>query len=1229
MSKTVVKPCVLPIDVLEQEPPSPVTLKEFFPQDFLNKVTAFTISATEGGDDEKKNKERGLDDAVSPQQSHSEKENEIVAALETLPTNMGWKKKFSSLSFSDEDLLLGSKPHNRPLYVSRYIRGQKVIHILIDGGSGVKLMPKATMNELGITMDELSSSRTMIHGFNLNGERAVSMICVNLTMGELSSDTLFHVMDGKTSFKLLLGRPWKHENGVVASTLHQCLKYYRGGERQIDGDAKPFSKADSFFADAKFFEENGTSSEFMPTTITSTGKGGMREKNIIKEDGAASPAKENDVKKDVDKANKTATPVASPKKQETPQKTKPPVLRYIPKSHRKDGESPFAECLTPKTEPKDKKSSQVIKQEWVAKVVTPLPSSSQTKIVRPPPTGFVCSSSQSSSEENKGIFDCNAYKLLAKAGYDFTNPTHLGKVIEVEPYGLNKAQHEVFKQDGSFIVTRAGLGYESLAPVNIGARRKGATTSSQHITVEEVEEKEEGEEKMHPSSVFDRISPPAEKCRPSIFTRLGRPSVSTKHIFVFARLGNQGEIFSRLGALKRNSSEGRPLSTSATQNEEEVRVSNDLRIAIPSRMKRMQVVDIIQHEPLKARRRVLVLTGQQKNTEELLPSSSRPCDARKSSDLEITTSSYHITVEEIPDKNEEVEADEAPETLEDGGQSTMDELKELNLGTTEDPRPIYISSLLTKEEQEEYYKFLVEYTDVFAWSYKEMPGLSPKIAVHCLAIKKGTSPKKQPQRRFRPELVPKIEKEVNKLIKAGFIREVKYSTWIKNIVPVRKKNGQLRICVDFRDLNDACPKDDFPLPCAFGVTSGKFLGFVVRHRGIEIDQTKIKAINEMPEPKTLKELRGLQGRLAYIRRFISNLAGRCQPFSHLMKKDSPFQWDEKCKNAFDSIKKYLASAPVLGAPIPGKPLVLYIAAQERSLGAMCAQEIEDSKERSLYYLSRTLVGAELNYSPIEKIRLALVFAIQKLRHYMQAHTIHVVSKVDPIKYILSRPVLSGKLAKWALLLKQYDLVFVPQKVVKGQAIADFFADHPVPAEWEISDDLPGEEIFYVDVLPPWQMYCDGAARQDGAGAGVVFVTPQNHLMPYAFTLTQLCTNNMAEYQALILGLQMAIEIGVRDMDIYGDSKLVVNQVLSEYEVKKDDLIPYHQQALQLLNQLDDIQVGHVPRSANKLADALANLAATLALGAEESMKVPVCNRWVVSSRRIKCRHNQHDMRLHS
>jgi hypothetical protein len=93
-----------------------------------------------------------------------------------------------------------------------------------------------------------------------------------------------------------------------------------------------------------------------------------------------------------------------------------------------------------------------------------------------------------------------------------------------------------------------------------------------------------------------------------------------------------------------------------------------------------------------------------------------------------------------------------------------------------------------------------------------------------------------------------------------------------------------------------------PLKCAFAVQSGLFLGFVVRHRGIEVEPKKIKAILDMPAPQDLKELRTLQGKLAYIRRFISNLSGRIQPFSHLVKKGAPFVWSRECQTAFDSIK---------------------------------------------------------------------------------------------------------------------------------------------------------------------------------------------------------------------------------------------------------------------------------------------------------------------------------------
>jgi len=113
----------------------------------------------------------------------------------------------------------------------------------------------------------------------------------------------------------------------------------------------------------------------------------------------------------------------------------------------------------------------------------------------------------------------------------------------------------------------------------------------------------------------------------------------------------------------------------------------------------------------------------------------------------------------------------------------------------------------------------------------------------------------------------------------------------------------------------------------------------------------------------------------------------------------------------------LSSPPILGATVPDKPLILYIAVQEYSLGALCAQENSECKEKALYYLSRTLIGAELNYSPIEKMCLALVFTVQKLRHFMQAHNVHVISKDDPIKYILIGLVLNGQLAKWAIILE--------------------------------------------------------------------------------------------------------------------------------------------------------------------------------------------------------------------
>ena len=218
-----------------------------------------------------------------------------------------------------------------------------------------------------------------------------------------------------------------------------------------------------------------------------------------------------------------------------------------------------------------------------------------------------------------------------------------------------------------------------------------------------------------------------------------------------------------------------------------------------------------------------------------------------------------------------------------------------------------------------------------------------------------------------------------------------------------------------------------PLKCAFAVESGVFLGFVVCYRGIEIEPKKITAIMNMPPPTNLKELKSLQGKLAYIRRFISNLSGRIQPLSRLMNKRAPFVWDEQCQEGLDSIKRYLFNPPILAAPVKGCPLILYIATQPASIGALLAQHNDEGKKVACYFLSRTMVGAEHNYSPIEKLCLGLIFALKKLRHYMLTHQIQLVGRADPLRYVVNQPLLAGQLGKWAVLVMEFDITYVPRK----------------------------------------------------------------------------------------------------------------------------------------------------------------------------------------------------------
>ena len=319
---------------------------------------------------------------------------------------------------------------------------------------------------------------------------------------------------------------------------------------------------------------------------------------------------------------------------------------------------------------------------------------------------------------------------------------------------------------------------------------------------------------------------------------------------------------------------------------------------------------------------------------------------------------------------------------------------------------------------------------------------------------------------FAQERDKAIAEEVQKLLDANFIQEVYYLDWLANVVMVKKVNGKWRMCVDFMDLNRACPKDNYPLPridtlvdlttrhqllsfmdtfssynqikmeeadqektsfvtsqglfcykvmpfrlkntgatyqrlmnkmfahqigrnvqfyvddmlvkslreddhlsnlretfktfriynmklnlskCAFGVTAGKLLGFMVSQRGIEINLEKVQAIMELAPPKTVKEVQSLNGEIATLNRFVSRATDKYLPFFRILKKS--FEWLDECQQAFENLKLYLSSLPLLSPSRPGEELYLYLAVSQAAVSAALVRE-ENGSQRPVYFTSR-------------------------------------------------------------------------------------------------------------------------------------------------------------------------------------------------------------------------------------------------------------------------------------
>nr|XP_023915045.1 uncharacterized protein LOC112026594 [Quercus suber] len=259
------------------------------------------------------------------------------------------------------------------------------------------------------------------------------------------------------------------------------------------------------------------------------------------------------------------------------------------------------------------------------------------------------------------------------------------------------------------------------------------------------------------------------------------------------------------------------------------------------------------------------------------------------------------------------------------------------------------------------------------------------------------------------------------------------------------------------------------------------------------------------------------------------------------------------------------------------------------MGGLLAKYLKESKkENAIYYTSKKMFVYEEKYTALEKTCIALVWATQKLRHYMLAFKVLLIARMDPFKYLMENLVQDGKTTKWA---------------VKGRAIVNHLAHYSPEEAEEIQGDFPDEDIIGIE-LEPWKMYFDEATNQNGSGIGVLLISTKGTNIPFFNRLNFPAINNATEYEAHIIGLQAALGLGVKELEVYGDSALIISQIENRWKIKEEKLLPYHECLQKLASKFEKIQYQYVPRMQNQITNTLATMASMMG-GPKEDQARPI------------------------